>query len=384
VANPAGRRILVIAPFPYPIDRGSPIRARRLVELAERAGHDVVVVTYAAGLPAAPGIRRGRVRLPIDRAGFCWQKIVCDLDLLWTVVRETRRHRPDVIDGHVHEGLLLALVARLTRPSARVVYNAHGTLAEEMVHSGHLRSGGVGYRLLSAFERWLVRRADRVLAQSHHRAAALVDTGVRPDRVVVLADGPEPGLFPVPRDLGYRRRYAGDGDVLAAYTGSLEAYQGVDDILTAVADTPEVSLVLFGSPSGDYAKQVADRGLAARVHVIDPAPYAELPALLAAADIGLSPRHYGGNVPGKVPAYLAAGLPVIATDVEGLREVVDDSVGAVVPAHRPDLLAKALRELATDAPRRKRAGEEASRRAQAWYGEEVLQGALAAAYGSAP
>lgn len=385
MAAPAGRRVLVIAPFPYPIDRGSPIRARRLVELAERAGHDVVVVTYDAGLrsPSSAAVRRGALRLRIARAGFCWQKLPCDLDLLRVVVREVRRHKPDVIDGHVHEGLLLALLGRLARPSARVVYNAHGTLAEEMVHSGHLAAGSLGHRVAARLESALTRRADHVLAQSLHRADSLVAGGLPADRVSVLLDGPEPGLFPAARSMSYRRRFAPDDAILAVYTGSMEPYQGVDDIVAAAALVPDLHVVLFGSPAGDLADRVAAAGLASRVHVVDPAPYTELPTLLAAADIALAPRHYGGNVPGKVPAYLAAGLPVIATDVAGLREVVDETVGVVVPAGDVAELASALRLLAADPERREKARAEALRRAAEWYGEATAAAALAIAYGEA-
>ena len=56
---------------------------------------------------------------------------------------------------------------------------------------------------------------------------------------------------------------------------------------------------------------------------------------LAVADLALSPRHYGGNIPGKVPAYLIAGLPVVGTDVAGVRELVDATVGALVPPGVP-------------------------------------------------
>ena len=46
------------------------------------------------------------------------------------------------------------------------------------------------------------------------------------------------------------------------YTGSLDAYQGVDDIVTAAAFTSGVRYVLFGSPSGDLRQRVVGAGLA--------------------------------------------------------------------------------------------------------------------------
>lgn len=372
-------RILVIAPFPYGTDRGSPIRARRLVELARRAGHDVRVVSYHAARPGE-GVRRGALPLAITRQGFSLRKLPCDADLLRLAVQEARSFRPDVLDGHVHEGLALALATRrLAAPSARVIYNAHGTLADELVVSGVLRRGGRGHRLALATEQALVARADAVLAQSAHRAAEIAAAGQQ--CVHVLPDAPEPGMFPVRRDPAFRALFAPPDRPLAVYTGSFDTYQGVDDILAAAELTPHVHYLLFGSPSGDYARRAKAPSLQGRVQVVDPAPYADLPAVLAAADLALAPRHYGGNIPGKVPAYLAAGLPVVGTDVAGIRELVDGQVGAVVGVGDVAALARAIDTLAHDDSSLLRAGQAAARRAAALYGEDALLTAMAAAYG---
>jgi glycosyltransferase involved in cell wall biosynthesis len=375
-------RVLVVAPFPYGIDRGTPIRARRGVSLATRAGANVTVVTYGADLPHDPMVIRGPMRVRSMRQGFSKQKPLLDLVLLYDVVRVARRTRPHVIHAHVHEGLAVALVARLFAHGSRVVYDAHGTLADELALAHIVRSGGRAYNVVRRFEQWLVQRADAVLAQSQHRADELVRDGVKPDRVAVLPDSPEAALFEVGRNRSKADVRSGES-VLVVYSGSLEKYQGVDDIIAAAQSTIGIRFVLFGEPGARYQDDVKARGLSDRVDVIDPAPFAELPALLARADIALAPRHYGGNIPGKVPAYLAAGVPVIGTDVDGIREIVDDSVGAIVPPGDVGALIEAIQRLASDPTGLRERGLNAAMRATGLYGEPAMIETLRAAYGCA-
>lgn len=376
----AGLKVLVIAPFPYGIDRGTPIRARRGVELARRAGADVTVVTYGANLPTDPGVVRGFRRVRSTRQGFSTEKPILDLILTFDAIRLARRLRPDVLHAHVHEGLAIALVTRLFARNSRIVYDAHGTLADELVHANVVPRAGSRYRVARRIERWLVRRADAVVAQSRHRAKDLMSDGVRPDRVVVLPDGPEATFFDVGR-IRCAELAAAAGQTVAIYSGSLERYQGIDEIIAAAELTTGIRFVLFGEPGEEYVARVRARGLSDRVEVIDPAPFAALPGLLSRADVALAPRHYGGNIPGKVPAYLAAGLPVVGTDVEGIREMVDDSVGAIVPPGDAPALAAALQRLADDPAGLRDRGVKAYERALETYGETAMLGSLRTAYG---
>jgi glycosyltransferase involved in cell wall biosynthesis len=313
------------------------------------------------------------------RQGFSKQKPFLDLLLTIDAIRIARHTHPDILHAHVHEGLAVALVTRVFVRGSRVVYDAHGTLTDELVLAGLLPHGGRRYRLVRRIEKRLVRRADAVIAQSNHRAADLVRDGVDADRVVMLADAPEQALL----DVGLARTWTDDReDLLAVYTGSLETYQGIGDIIDAAGLTSGIRFVLFGEPGAAYRDDVAAKGLSDRIEIIDPAPFSELPALLARADIALAPRHYGGNIPGKVPAYLAAGVPVIGTEVEGIIEIVDETVGAVVPPFDADALARALQDLANDRDGLRRRGMNAVARAQELYSEASMVDALKIAYGA--
>jgi glycosyltransferase involved in cell wall biosynthesis len=80
---------------------------------------------------------------------------------------------------------------------------------------------------------------------------------------------------------------------------------------------------------------------------------------MAGFDVFCLASHHEG-LPIAVMEAMAIGLPIVATDVGGLSELVVDGVhGRLVPPHRPDLLAGALVELLTDDERRDRAAASA-------------------------
>jgi glycosyltransferase involved in cell wall biosynthesis len=97
---------------------------------------------------------------------------------------------------------------------------------------------------------------------------------------------------------------------------------------------------------------------------------AQLAPVLADADIAVLPSASEGMSVGLLEA-MAAGLPVVATDVPGTREVVADGVtGRLVPVGRPDQLADALAEFAQDRAMRARCGEAGRRRVEEHFALE--------------
>lgn len=366
-------RHVVVATCGLGYDRGSPLRIRRRLRLLEELERPAVAFAYPS--PASPaGVRTGRLPLSAPRRpGFSWRKPLLDLDLVLRVALYALRHRPEIVEGHVHEGLAVALIARLVSPRTRVIFDSHGALADEMAATGHVAAGGRLHRLFERVEGWLERRADAVIAQSEHRAEAIAAHGVPRSRITVCPDGPEAAVLEILPDPGPR-------SVTCLYTGSLNPYQGLDDILDAARRTPGVRYLIFGGPAGRYPALARELGVDDRVEFVDPAPLSELHDRLAAADIALAPRRYGGNIPGKLPIYQAAGLPVVGTAVPGIVELVGPKTGAVVPPADPEALAAAINALAADAQLRRGLGEAARRQAQRMYAPEVVQGSLERAY----
>ncbi|WP_256794818.1 glycosyltransferase family 4 protein [Terrabacter sp. Ter38] len=147
--------------------------------------------------------------------------------------------------------------------------------------------------------------------------------------------------------------------------GAVTALKGQADLLAAlalVADLPW-SCVLVGALTREpdvvdgLRRLAASAGLVDRAHLVGPRVGGDLERTYAAADLLVLPSHvetYGMVV----SEALARGIPVLATDVGGVREAIgqagDEQPGLLVPAGSPEALAAALRSWLTDGDRRDR------------------------------
>jgi glycosyltransferase involved in cell wall biosynthesis len=150
----------------------------------------------------------------------------------------------------------------------------------------------------------------------------------------------------------------GPTDIVVGTIANFLAQKSYPDLLAAVrvaADrVPDLSAVAVGQgPLEAEIKQAhAALGLGNRFRLLG---YRSDPLrVLAACDIFALASRYEGY-PVAIMEALAVGLPVVATEVGGVRDAVRDDVeGLLVPPGRPDLLARALEDLARDPERRAR------------------------------
>ena len=170
------------------------------------------------------------------------------------------------------------------------------------------------------------------------------------ERITVVPDGttpPSPSL-PARDPAGCR----------VVYAGQLYRWKGVDVLLDAIAQVPEATLTIIGG-SGDphdpdlaaCRARSADLGIAGRVELAGFVPHAQVRDRLAGAAVAVVPvpnnlmaRYF--TSPLKLFDYMAAGLPIVASDLPSLREVLDDGDNALlVPPDDPRALASAIRRL---------------------------------------
>jgi glycogen synthase len=305
--------------------------------------------------PVGQGARVHRVGLRTTRLRQLWA--ACALP---RVLGLRGRRRPDVV--HAHQGedvavLLLGMLAARVHGCPLVVTlhcSVRHTLTGRSWRTRWLRVVG------GAVERAALRRASAVLVLVPRTAAAVRRDGIDPDRVHVLPSGFEPALFerdhpdlladvPRPR-VGYVGRWCEQKrpDLL------VEAFGGVA--------TP-ASLVLVGD--GPLRPQVEDavrRSPArSRIHSRGFVPHTEVPAVLAGLDLLVLPSTYEemGSV---LVEAMASGLPVVASRVGGIPDVVRDAeTGVLVPPLDVAALTAAVEEVLADPAMRAKLGEEARR-----------------------
>lgn len=160
------------------------------------------------------------------------------------------------------------------------------------------------------------------------------------ERVTVVGNGVDTAVFrpsPAPSRSGRPR---------IGSLGRLEHQKGFDvllDALPAVLDVLEVEVAIVGAGSlrGSLEAVVAERGLPVRFYgfLIDPAEVAEF---LRSLDLFVLPTRYEG-LPNAVLEAAACGIPVVSTDVPGVREAVGPDF-ELIPPDRPDELAVAIVE----------------------------------------
>lgn len=198
-----------------------------------------------------------------------------------------------------------------------------------------LGGGGGRLRLYGAVDRWVLRRADAVLAVS--RALARATAG---DRAVVVPNvvGVEP--TPPRRLVAHPRRLV--------FVGRLAPVKGLDGLLSALAlarrEVPDLTLILVGDgpEAGVLAGRTADLGLAEVVEFTgwleDPTP------VLDACDLLVLPSLHEEQ-PVALLEAMARGMPAVVTDVGENRALVEaPATGLVVPPGDADALAAALVE----------------------------------------
>jgi glycosyltransferase involved in cell wall biosynthesis len=385
--EPDREAILVLAPQPFYEDRGTPIALRQVLEALGQLGHSVDVLTYPIGRSVElPGVRFFRVANPFRWShvpiGLSVRKLLLDLYLIPAAWRRLRSRRYRAI--HAVEEAAFPAVALGRLCGVPVVYDMQSSLPEQLARH-RIFGGRLGQGLLKAAERWLLRRVNVVVTSTglaSHVAGVVPGARVREWRFPAA----DPAITTTNEAASLRLSLAiPDHIPVVVYSGTFAAYQGLPDLVAAIPlvlhQVPEVVFVLVGADGLDGEKlagvteEVVQSG---NLRVIERQPREHVPAYLAMADLLVSPRAYGSNLPLKIFDYLAAGKPIVATDVPAHRTVLEGRAELVEPS--AEALARAIAELLLDRERAGRLADEARAYAERKLGWMGFVRAVAALY----
>ncbi len=202
------------------------------------------------------------------------------------------------------------------------------------------------------------QNAQAIIAPSAAIASELVEAGYAADRVHRIANGVTIGP-PRASDQQFTARQAIiDANLslemvadapLVVYTGRLHSQKGLDDLVhawqTIARRRPNARLWLIGE--GPYREPLYDLIVDLGLHhqVFLPGAFDDVTEVLAAADLYVLPSYEEGMSLSLLEA-MAAGLPVIATDIPGNRLLVEhERHGLLVPTHDPAALCSAIERL---------------------------------------
>jgi glycosyltransferase involved in cell wall biosynthesis len=238
-----------------------------------------------------------------------------------------------------------------------------------------------------------LRRAAKVLFSSLDYAAA---SHIRPllagraDRIGELPNGVDVTIFS-PGDVGadFNARYRPNGDeqivLLVAGLDRAHYFKGVGVLLEALVELPsKIRLIVVGDGDlrASYEAEALSRGISARVHFAGRVPDGELPEYYRLADVTVLPSVTMGEAFGLVLVEsLACATPVIATDLPGVRTVVDQGrAGLLVPPGDAQALAAAIGRILGDDNTRAQWGREGTRQVQQRYTWEKIGDRLEVIY----
>ncbi|NNE09889.1 MAG: glycosyltransferase [Gemmatimonadetes bacterium] len=384
-------KILFLAPQPFFQVRGTCLATLRMLETLSRMGHTIDLLTFPGGaersvdhvhartVPNPFGIRR----VPI---GPSFAKAVLDLSLACSLFTSLVRRRCDV----VHAGEEAAFIAALLCPLFRVpfLYDMDSHLTDQLRESGFVKNRFL-LRVLVRWEKSVFRRASAVTVITPG-FRELVNEIRGDDRVFLIED------IPIAQEWGdarssrrtLRAREALADDPVVVYTGNLATYQGVALLVASIpvvlAKLPSARFAIIGGEERD----VEDIRKRARAHGVEHAviltgvlPLEVIAGELADADVLVSPRLTGENTPFKVYEYMAAGRPVVATDLPMHRPVLGEETAFLSPPDPASFGAAIVRAL-TDKDEAAARARRAKTKVESLYSIEQYEAKVSALYSS--
>lgn len=282
----------------------------------------------------------------------------------WAVTRAHRRRHYALIQVHSLPDFLVAAGLPLRLVGVPLVLDLHEAMPEffRMRFPGAARP--LVQRVLLLQERVSIALATAVITVNDALAGRLVELGVRADKVTVLLNSPSLGRFDPARVPA--RTFMADGELRLVYAGALTPTYELDVAVAALARLrqlrPELAVRLDVYGRGDSAEalagQAAELGVGDSLHLHGRIPIEDVPAVVAAADIGLAPTRRDPftdfSLSTKIFEYGAMGRPVVASRLPMVERTFPAGSVVTYDAGDAESLASAILGLVDDPAARER------------------------------
>ena len=260
--------------------------------------------------------------------------------------------RPDVIIGssvHPFAAAAGAILARRFR--VPFVFEVRDLWPQTLVDLGRLQEKSIITGGLRFLEKWLYRRANKIVALLPQAADYIVPLGIPADKIIWIPNGVELDGYPEPSELSK------DGTFTLMYFGAHGQANGLDNILKAMSelqnrpDMQNIKLRLIGDgPTKQTLIQLAQKLELNNVEFEDPVPKNKIPSLAEQADAFVfnlidSPVFNYGVSSNKLFDYLAGARPIIFACKSSNNPVAEANAGITVKPDNPIALANAISDL---------------------------------------
>lgn len=380
----------MLAPEPFFEPRGTPFSEYHRLKALSELGHDVDLVTYPIGrdvdIPRVRIFRGWRPpfvrRVPI---GPSVRKLLLDGLMLLTVLRRALFHPYDAIHSHEEMGLPGVWLARwLGIPH---LYDMHSSLPQQLGNFKYSRSGLL-IRLFTWAEAQMVHGSQSVITicQELQDTVAAMGAGDRSMLIENVMGGDVDDPPSLASDAVRRSWGIATDAPLALYTGTFEAYQGVDLLIDAsvhlARHVPTARVLVVGGDPGQVEtarRRAREAGVGEMLVFTGQQPARDIPSYVAACDVLVSPRIRGTNTPLKIYSYLRSGKAIIATNLLTHTQVLSPETARLV-SPTPEAFADAMVSLLGDPVARESLARQAREVADRKYSRQVYLQRTAAAY----
>lgn len=356
------KKVLFIASQPFFQWRGSPIRLGFDLMSLSQLGYQVDFITLPIGerrqidgvnIIRAPNPFRAK-KISIGPSPL---KLFFDGLMFWMALWRVICRRYAVVHGVEDCGIIALFCARIG--GAKMIFERHSDPASYKKKKG---ISNLIVKMYASVERYVMRHADAVIGTG----PGLVENAKkamgssRAGRACQINDIPSSLAEANPSETAaiHAKCTRNANDIIIGYVGSFAVYQGIDLLFGAiplvVKEIPTARFAIIGGSPAEVAErraQLSEAGCpnaASFLGFVDPD---KLPNYLSAFDILLSPRISGMNTPLKLLDYLKAKVPIVATDCEANRLILDKRTAELTPL-TPDGFAAGIIRLCRDASRR--------------------------------
>lgn len=332
------KNILIVAPVPFFVDRGTPMRILEEALALEKKGLNVNIVTYHLGRDIKYLAPESKIKIyrivrflfwyKKEESGADWQKIILDILLTIKVLRVYFKIKPDIIHAHLHEGVLISWIVQkiIFWKKIRLVADFHGELVNEMTSHGYL-NGGWLKKIFYFMEKKIVLLAEWVIVSSKE-LKNIISKSRKDKKIDVVLDGVNLKKY----NLKNKMEIAEDDKSLTViYSGAFVQNKGINLLLEAILKIYQknisgVSFILAGGPLENIQDFIKNNNLEKIVKIISPLDYKNLPKVNIMGDIAIDPKtSQVGQASGKILQYMAAGLPVICFDRKNNRKYLGEA-----------------------------------------------------------
>jgi glycosyltransferase involved in cell wall biosynthesis len=339
------------------------VHIANIVAALRLAGHEVTIVgPHPVSRHASGPTLTGRIKRRLPRFAVELAQLAYNLKSLLQLVPVLRRMRPDFIYERYGLYNIAGLIAArwFRRP---LILEVNTPYAQAWA-----KYYGLSFpRLARAVERYILRRADRIITVTEVQRGVLEEEGVSAERIIVCHNAIDPEEFSPARFAGDDlRRTLGLRPVVVGFVGTMNRWQGVqgfaDVVRGVVRDRQDVSFLFVGDGEGRarLEAEIAGSGLRECVVFAGRQPHTLVPRYAAAMDIGvlLDSNAYGS--PMKVFEYWSMGKAVIAPRVGPVLEILrEGETGLLIEPGDAPAMAREIVRLAADPQLRLRLGENA-------------------------